>query len=66
MVGQAIVGQGVLKQSHRKYDTKDPAHSIIDTAHGDNIAIDKQSEIVNESGVVIRNHDLLAMVLMSD
>lgn len=66
MVSQGIVGQGVLKQSHCEFDTKDPAHSIVDTAHGDNIGIHKQSEIINESGVVIRNHDLHAKVLPTD
>lgn len=65
MAGQAIISQRVLKQSHGEFDAKDSAHSIINTAHRDNLLLRKEGEIIDESSVVVWYHDLCAHMIMS-
>lgn len=65
MAGQAIVSQGVLKQSHGEFDAKDSAHGIVNTAHRDDILLHKQGESIDESSVVIWYHDLCAHMITS-
>lgn len=58
LIDQAGIGEGVLEQAHGELDSKDPPHSIIDSAHGDDLALHLVRQVVDELGVVVRDHNL--------
>jgi hypothetical protein len=47
-----------LKKTHGELDPKNPVNSIIDSAHGDNAALNLGCQIIDVFSVPKRNHDL--------
>ena len=58
LIDQAKICQRAFKKTHGELDKQNPFHSIINSIHWDKIIFYQISEIINELGMVEREHDL--------
>lgn len=58
LIGQAKISHWILKEAHDKFNPQDPLHSIVNPAHGNDIILYLERQIINKHCEVIWDHDL--------